>query len=77
MTVSTSDQLFYAFEHGYMPIAREGSVAQTMLNKAKTVSRKIIDNNMSDLDKVRAIYLWLVQEVQYDYGIANAEYILD
>ena len=27
---------------------------------------------MSDLDKVRAIYLWLVKEVQYDHGIVDA-----
>ncbi len=75
MTVSTSDQLFYAFEHGYTPIARDGSIAQTILNKAKDVSRKIIDDKMSDLDKVRAIYLWLVKEVQYDHGIVDAQEI--
>lgn len=73
MSVLTSDDLFFAFEHGYKPAAVEGSVAETILNEAKAVARKIIDDSMTDTEKVRAIYLWLVQEVQYDHGIVASK----
>lgn len=66
--VTTSDQLFSAFEHGYRPIPVAGSAAERMLTKAKAVAREIMDDRMSDLEKVRAIYLWLVGEVNYDNG---------
>ncbi len=71
MEVSTSDGLFYAFEHGYLPIASDGSAAELMLQLAKNVLRGIINDGMSDLEKIRAIYMWLVEEVQYDYGVLN------
>ena len=73
VSVSTSDQLFYAFEHGYMPVPVKGSVAERMLNKAKTVARNIIDDDMTDVEKLAAIYLWLVEDVSYDYGAFHSQ----
>lgn len=70
LSVSTSDQLFYAFEHGYQPVPVAGSSAERMLNKAKTVARNIMDDSMSDIEKTKAIYTWLVEYVDYDYGAA-------
>ncbi len=72
MEVSNSEQLFFAFEHGYKPVPVAGSKAQTILEQAKSVARVIIDDDMSDLEKIRAIFLWLVEEVSYDYGIINS-----
>lgn len=69
MNVTSSDQLFFAFEHGYKPVATSGSPAERMLIKAKTVARRIIDDSMDDTAKLRAIYSYLVREIAYDYGI--------
>lgn len=71
INVTTSDQLFFAFEHGYKPIVEANSPAQKMLNKAKNVARRIMDDTMTDLQKVKAIYSYLVSNVAYDYGIVN------
>ena len=68
VSVSTSDQLFFAFEHGYEPIPVVGSVAERMLNKAKVVARNIMDDTMTEVEKLAAIYLWLVEDIAYDYG---------
>ncbi|MDE7372496.1 MAG: transglutaminase-like domain-containing protein, partial [Clostridia bacterium] len=71
MNVSSSDQLFFAFEHGYKPIAAPGSAADRMLEKAKTVARRIMNDEMTELEKVRAIFSYLVSDVAYDYGIVE------
>ncbi len=76
MEASTSDQLFYAFEHGYRPIVAADSAAENMLESAKTVLRQIVNDEMTDLEKIRAIYMWLVEEVQYDYGVVNNTAVL-
>lgn len=71
VSVTSSDQLFYAFEHGYKPIPAENSPAEKMLNKAKIVARRIISDDMTELEKVRAVYTYLVSDVAYDQGIIN------
>lgn len=71
MNVSSSDQLFFAFEHGYKPKAAPGSAAEKMLGKAKAVARRIMNDGMSELEKMRAIYSYLVSDVAYDYGIVE------
>ena len=68
VSVTTSEQLFYAFSHGYLPIPTAGSAAERILNKAETVARNIMDDSMTDLEKLKAIYTWLVTDVAYDYG---------
>lgn len=69
MTVTSSDQLFFAFEHGYMPSPVSGSSAERLLTKAKAVARRIMNDGMSDLQKSRAIFSWLVSDIAYDNGI--------
>lgn len=71
MTVSSSDQLFYAFEHGYLPDPVVNSPADSMLKKAKSVARRIMDDSMDDVAKLRAIFSYLVREIDYDYGIVE------
>jgi len=67
LTVSTSNQLVYALEKGLNPICISGSNAEIIYNKAKEILKDIIDDDMSDLDKIRAIYDWLIQNVNYDH----------
>ena len=71
MSVSSSDQLFFAFEHGYKPVAIYNTPAYTMLNKAKTVARRIMNDGMTELEKIRAIYSYLVSDIGYDYAIVE------
>lgn len=66
--VSSSDQLFYAFAHGYRPLVVKGSAAEHILTEAKKVNRAIISTDMSDLEKTYAIMQWIVKEVAYDRG---------
>ena len=72
--ISTTEQLVWALENGYNVSFKAGSVAETMYTKAKQVLVQIIDDTMSDLDKARAIYEWLIMNVQYDnYALAASQ----
>ncbi len=64
--VSTSEQLFYALECRVKPLPTEGSAAERIYEKIKTVLRQIINDEMTDFEKARAIYGWLVMNVTYD-----------
>ncbi len=66
-SVKNSNQLFFALEHRVKPIPVSGSNAEIALNKCKDILRSICDDNMSDLEKVKAIY---------EYVILNTEYVL-
>ena len=75
LTVTTSNQLVYALEKGLNPICITGSSAENIYNKAKTVLRSIITDDMTDIQKTRAIYDWLIQNVSYDHYAANTKTI--
>lgn len=64
--VTTSDQLEWVLENGYKPNCRTNSSAEQIYNKAKQVLRTIISDSMNDIDKLRAIYEWLIINVEYD-----------
>lgn len=64
--VSTSDQLYYALECRVKPLPVEGSTAERIYGKIKDVLREIIDDGMTDLEKARAIYGYLIMNVTYD-----------
>ncbi len=66
--VSTTEQLVHVIQSGYEPICIAGSDADIIYNKAKAVLREICNDQMSDFDKLRAIYEWLVLNVEYDYA---------
>jgi hypothetical protein len=65
--VTNSEQLVYALEMGFKPICKAGSAAENVYTKAKTVLKDICSDEMSDTDKLFAIYTWLVMNVNYDY----------
>lgn len=72
LSVSTSNQLVYCLEKGLRPVCESGSKAELIYNKAKTVLREICDDTMSNVQKSRAIYEWLIMNVQYDnYAASN------
>ena len=72
LNVSTSDQLVWAIENGYRPVVQSGSNAEEMYLAAKVILRNIITDDMNDVDKLRAIYEWLIMNIQYDNFAASA-----
>ena len=68
MNCQTGDDLFYACTHGYKPKVASGSNAETILNKVKEILRGIINDSMTDIEKVFTMYCWLIKNVQYDDG---------
>lgn len=75
--VTTTEQLLQAVQHGRKPkFIGNSEVAETVYNNAKLVLSAIITNNMSDLEKVTAIFDWL--EYGFDityYEISARNYI--
>ncbi|MFI3229689.1 MAG: transglutaminase domain-containing protein [Bacillota bacterium] len=72
MSVSTSNQLYYAVAMGYQPVPVAGSAAETVYEAAREVLIRIIDDSMTDAEKILAIYDFLTLEVVYDYELAYA-----
>lgn len=71
ISVTTSSQLVYALEKGLKPVVVKNSKAEIIYNKAKDVLREICNDKMTDFDKVKAIYDWLVLNVQYDHKASS------
>lgn len=63
--VKSTLQLFYALEHRVKPIPQKDSPAEKALNQCKVILRKICDDSLSDLEKARHIYMYLVKNVNY------------
>ncbi len=61
-----TQQLFYALEHGYLPVCVPGSSAEKTLIRAEEILREIILEGMTDEEKIFRIYSWIGQNVQYD-----------
>ena len=64
--VSTTEQLVYVLQRQVKPICEKGSIAEKIYNEMKKVLNEIIDDNMSDIEKAKAIYEWLILNVTYD-----------
>lgn len=73
MEVSTTEQLFMAVQYGFKPVfVGSSTVAQKVYENAKLVLTAIVSTNMTDLEKVTAIFDWL----EYAYNInMNAKLI--
>ncbi len=75
--VTTTEQLVQIVQHNMKPkFVGESTTAQLVYNNAKIVLSAIISNNMTDLDKVSAIFDWL--EANFDltyYNIESSTYI--
>ena len=68
--VTTTEQLLQAVQHNKKPkFLGESSVAEKVYDNAKLVLSAIITKNMTDLEKVTAIFDWL--EANYDLTYYN------
>lgn len=75
MSVSTSNMLYKAVAWGYKPVFM-GSQADNLkqiYDNAKDVLSYIVSDEMSEYEKVHAIYDYIIYNVRYDHDCANAE----
>jgi hypothetical protein len=70
-SVSTSEQLFAAVLAGVKPSCVTSSIAADIYEEAKDVLREIITDDMTDYEKVHAIYDWLIFNVEYDLDMLD------
>lgn len=64
--VDFSDQYVYVLERGLVPHVRANSSIDKVNTEIRSVLREIIDDRMSDFEKIKAIHDWLVLNVAYD-----------
>ncbi len=75
MSVSTSNMLYKAVAWGYKPVFM-GSQADNLkqiYNNAKDALSYIVSDDMSEYEKVHAIYDYIIYNVRYDHDCANAK----
>lgn len=75
MSVSTSNMLYKAVAWGYKPLFM-GSQAENLkqiYDNAKDALSYIVSDEMSEYEKVHAIYDYIIYNVRYDHDCANAE----
>ena len=65
--VATTQQLWYAAEHGYSINTLPNSSAEKYYNKAKELLRNIIKNDMTDYEKTATIYDYIEHHASYCY----------
>lgn len=64
--VSTTEQLCYVLERGALPRCKAGSRAELIYNYMKSVLRNIVDDDMNNIEKIKAIHDYLIMNVTYD-----------
>ena len=75
MSVSTSNMLYKAVAWGYKPVFM-GSPAENLkqiYDNAKDALSYIVSDDMSEYEKVHAIYDYIIYNVRYDHDCANAQ----
>lgn len=75
MSVSTSNMLYKAVAWGYKPVFM-GSQAENLkqiYDNAKDALFYIVSDDMSEYEKVHAIYDYIIYNVRYDHDCANAK----
>ena len=69
LDVTTTEQLFMAAQSGYAPnFVGEYTTAKSVYENCKKVLNTICTDEMSDYEKVVAIYNWLITNVNYNYA---------
>lgn len=68
-SVRYSEELYLALERGVRPVPVAGSSADKIYSQAKRVLRKIISDDMSDYQKIHAMYDWIAKYTTYDWDI--------
>lgn len=74
MSVSTSNMLYKAVAWGYKPefIGSQADLKQ-IYDNAKDALSYIVSDDMSEYEKVHAIYDYIIYNVRYDHDCANAQ----
>lgn len=75
MSVSTSNMLYKAVEWGYKPVfmGAQAENLKQIYDNAKDALSYIVSDEMSEYEKVHAIYDYIIYNVRYDHDCANAE----
>lgn len=75
MSVSTSNMLYKAVAWGYQPVfmGSQADNLQQIYKNAKDALSYIVSDEMSEYEKVHAIYDYIIYNVRYDHDCANAE----
>lgn len=75
MSVSTSNMLYKAVAWGYQPVfmGSQADNLQQIYDNAKDALSYIVSDEMSEYEKVHAIYDYIIYNVRYDHDCANAE----
>lgn len=75
MSVSTSNMLYKAVAWGYKPVfmGSQADNLQQIYDNAKDALSYIMSDDMSEYEKVHAIYDYIIYNVRYDHDCANAE----
>lgn len=75
MSVSTSNMLYKAVAWGYKPVfmGSQADNLQQIYDNAKDALSYIVSDDMSEYEKVHAIYDYIIYNVRYDHDCANAE----
>lgn len=75
MSVSTSNMLYKAVAWGYKPVfmGAQTDNLQQIYDNAKDALSYIVSDEMSEYEKVHAIYDYIIYNVRYDHDCANAQ----
>lgn len=75
MSVSTSNMLYKAVAWGYKPVFMDSQAEnlKQIYDNAKDALSYIVSDEMSEYEKVHAIYDYIIYNVRYDHDCANAE----
>ncbi len=74
--VSNSNELYRAVSCGQKPIFADdadGVALEKLYDEARDVLTTYISDDMSDYEKVAAIYDWIVNVVDYDYAVSKLQ----
>lgn len=75
MSVSTSNMLYKAVAWGYKPVfmGAQAENLKQIYDNAKDALSYIVSDEMSEYEKVHAIYDYIIYNVRYDHDCANAQ----
>lgn len=75
MSVSTSNMLYKAVAWGYKPVfmGAQAENLKQIYDNAKDALSYIVSDDMSEYEKVHAIYDYIIYNVRYDHDCANAQ----
>ena len=67
------EQLYYLAMNGYKPKPLPGSVAEALYDAAKQVVYEYVNDEMSDFEKIKAVYDYMTGEIRYDAETAYSQ----